>query len=150
MHFTSTAADLAEFIDADKISKELGGDEDWEYHYIEPVEGENNLMKDTAARDQIQAARDELVKQFEAVTIEWIKPTKSEEAQAIKAKRTDLAAQLRENYWKLDPYIRARSLYDRVGMVKGEKENWNQTPAPVASATTSAPPVQETSPDDLD
>ena len=31
--------------------------------------------------------------------------------------RARLAERLAENYWKLDPYIRARSLYDRSGVL---------------------------------
>ncbi|KAF4121604.1 SEC14 [Geosmithia morbida] len=158
VHFTNTVADLKEFIDADKISKELGGDEDWEYQYIEPKEGENDIMKDTETRDKIKAARDELVKQFETATVDWIKTTNPEEAQALKVKRHDLAKQLKENYWKLDPYVRARSLYDRVGNIRpGGIVCWDKTPAPTVSttapATTPAPtvtPARETSQDDVD
>jgi len=31
-------------------------------------------------------------------------------------KRNELAIKLRDDYWNLDPYLRARSFYDRVGL----------------------------------
>jgi hypothetical protein len=108
---------MSQFIDIKRMTPELEGEEKWEYKYIEPQPGENDLMKDTATRDKIQAERNQIVDAYEKATIEWLKST-GEEAEAAKAKRTKLAADLKTNYWKLDPYIRARSLYDRIGVIK--------------------------------
>ena len=95
--------------------KELEGDEQFEYKYIEPVPGENDIMKDTATRDQIQEERDSMVQRFEEATKQWIA---GEEGAG--AERDAVANELNENYWKLDPYIRARTLYDRIGAI-GER-----------------------------
>ena len=53
------------------------------------------------------------MKEFERLTQEWIKqPTIAEQ------RRGEVAERLRIGYWKLDPYIRARSLYDRTGVIR--------------------------------
>jgi len=106
IHFTRSAADLEKFISKSRIVKELEGDEDFEYKYVEPVPGENDLMKDTATRDKFQEERNGMVERFEQVTKRWIK------GEDVSAESDALANELNENYWKLEPYIRARTLYD--------------------------------------
>lgn len=75
-------------------------------------------MKDTATRDKLLASREDVVKKFEATTLEWIKKHDGTDGSSLKSKREQLATQLREGYWILDPYVRARSLYDRTGVIK--------------------------------
>ncbi len=117
--------------------------EDWEYEYKEPIPGENDKMKDTETRDRLLASREELVKQFESTTLAWIKNPTGEEAKTIKEKREAIAVQLRDGYWQLDPYVRSRSLYDRVGIIQPDgRADWD---AVRRKATTN-----ETSADDLD
>ncbi|KFY17875.1 hypothetical protein V492_00335 [Pseudogymnoascus sp. VKM F-4246] len=115
VNFTNSTADMEAFIEKSKIIKELGGDEDWELKYLEPVIGENDLMKDVETKNKIQSERDALGKEFEKATIAWIENKASEDA---RKRRVDLGASLEQNYWKLDPYIRARSFYDRAGMIQ--------------------------------
>ncbi|KAG5949201.1 hypothetical protein E4U53_005944 [Claviceps sorghi] len=130
VHLTYGREGLEEFIHPSQIIKELGGDEDWEYKYTEPVPGENDAMKDTAARDALQKARDELVAEFEIATREWIADPEGARGEELKAKREVLATQLRQNYWKLDKYVRARSLYDRQGIIRpGLETVWYPEPA---------------------
>jgi hypothetical protein len=116
VHFTNTKEEMAEYIDINRMTPECEGNEKWEYKYIEPQPGENDAMKDTATRDKIQAERKTIVDDYEKTTIHWLQST-GEEAEAAKAKRTKLAEDLRTSYWQLDPYIRARSLYDRLGNI---------------------------------
>jgi hypothetical protein len=103
---------MSEFVPRSHILKELGGDEDWSYSYVEPVPGENDIMKDVATKEKLQAERETLVEAWEKATLEWI------EGKDVKAKRTELAGKLREDYWRLDPYVRARTLFDRIGVIK--------------------------------
>ena len=114
IHFTRSVADLEKFIPKSRIVKELEGDEDFEYKYVEPVPGENDLMKDTATRDKIQEERNRMVERFEQLTKRWVT------GNDVSAERDDVAKELNANYWKLDPYIRARTLYDRIGAI-GER-----------------------------
>ncbi|KAH8819570.1 hypothetical protein F5884DRAFT_760934 [Xylogone sp. PMI_703] len=144
VHFTNNQEDLEEFVPKSHIIKELGGDEDWEYKYIEPVPGENNIMEDTAARDKLFAQRETIVKEYEEATISWLQGD-DEDLASVKAKRNDLAKALRDNYWTTDPYLRARCYYDRAGMIRagGEIEFY---PKP----ENSTPNVAETSAADVD
>lgn len=117
VHFTNGRSGLEEFITPSQIPKELGGDEDWEYTYIEPIEGENSSMEDTATRDEILKERAVLVKDFEEATKVWLRDGNSESATQAGESRNTIARQMKDNYWKLDPYIRARSVYDRQGVI---------------------------------
>jgi len=114
IHFTRSATDLEQFIPKSQIVKELEGDDQWEYKYIEPVPGENDIMEDTETRDRIQEERNEMVGRFEEVTKRWIA------GEDVVEERNSVASELNANYWKLDPYIRARTLYDRTGTL-GER-----------------------------
>ncbi|KJZ76195.1 hypothetical protein HIM_04277 [Hirsutella minnesotensis 3608] len=125
VHFTNYRAGLEEHIDASQIIKELDGDEDWEYKYVEPVEGENDAMKDTETTDRLIEERAKLFQEFETETKKWIKSPNSEEGKQAKAQREKLADQLKDRYWDLDPYTRSRSLYDRLGYLKqGGAVDW--------------------------
>jgi len=115
VHFTNNNEEMESYVPKPQIISELGGDEDWTYQYIEPVPGENDIMKDTETRDKLLAARAEIVKEYEAVTLEWIHGTG--DVEGIKKKRNEIAGKLKVDYWGLDPYLRARSYYDRVGMI---------------------------------
>lgn len=142
VHFTNNKKDLQEFIEPAHVLKELGGDEDWEYKYIEPVAGENDLMKDTETKGKLVGVREKLMKEYEEATVQWIDKGDSKE---IIDKRGQLATQLRENYWQLDPYVRARSLYDRQGILQGAATaRWYDPPASGGKGNL------ETSADDVD
>ncbi|CAN8104929.1 unnamed protein product [Discula destructiva] len=118
VHFTNNIKDLEEFIHRSRVPKDLDGDEDWEYKYVEPTAGENDKMSDTATRDGLLAAREQLYRDYEEATVQWIK---SPEDATLKAQRDSVAAKLRADYWSLDAYVRARSLYDRTGWIQGDK-----------------------------
>ena len=118
VHFTNNSKEVEEFISVKQMPKELDGEEDWEYHYVEPVPGENDRMKDTNTRERLLAARGRLVEEFEAVTMQWIQHPEAQQATELKARRSDLATRLRQDYWTIDPYIRARSVYDRTGVLQ--------------------------------
>ncbi|KAJ5730720.1 uncharacterized protein N7483_005228 [Penicillium malachiteum] len=122
IHFTKNRQDLEAFIAPGQIMKELEGDENWEYSYTEVKEGENSKMEDTETRDRLLVERQELAKEIQAITIEWLRASAKKETEALSAaqeKRKTLIEKLRKQYWELDPYIRARSLYDRLNIVQG-------------------------------
>ncbi|WPH01519.1 Hypothetical protein R9X50_00436500 [Acrodontium crateriforme] len=112
VHFCSNIKELEAFIAKDKIIKELGGPEDFEYKYVEPVEGENAKLLDTTTRDAIQDERNKLTEAFDRATVQWVRGGNDG------TERTRLASLIEANYWKLDPYIRARSVYDRNGTIR--------------------------------
>ncbi|KAI9798546.1 MAG: hypothetical protein M1833_004683 [Piccolia ochrophora] len=115
IHFTKTIEELEHFIPKNHILKDLGGEEDWSYQFIEPQANENHQMSDNEAREALLTERESRVEDFEKATISWIE---SGDSSGSKSKRDGLASSLAENYWKLDPYTRARTLYDRTGVLK--------------------------------
>ncbi|OOG00460.1 hypothetical protein ASPCADRAFT_401445 [Aspergillus carbonarius ITEM 5010] len=122
IQFTKNVQDLEKFIPKDRIMKELDGDEDWAYQYVEPQPDENKLQEDTAKRDEMVAERQQLAQDLQDVTIEWISSTKKKDestAKAVVDKRKGLIERLRAQYWELDPYARATSLYDRLDVIQG-------------------------------
>lgn len=117
VHFTKSVEDLELYIPRSQIVKELGGTEEWTYRYQEPVPGENATMSDVQGRKQLEAEREEAVTQLEDRTFQWITAAAGPNDPELKRDRDALAKRLKENYWALDPFIRARSLYDRQGMI---------------------------------
>ncbi|KAH8904556.1 CRAL/TRIO domain-containing protein [Coniochaeta sp. PMI_546] len=153
VHFTNNVKEVEEFIPLNHIPKELDGEEDWEYKYVEPIPGENHRMKDIETRDRILAEREQQYRDFEDTTIRWIQNPDGEKGKEIKSEREAIASKLNQGYWTLDPYVRARSLYDRTGVIKpGGKVDFY----PVAIEATKedgGPPARaivETSADDVD
>jgi hypothetical protein len=114
---------LEEFIPKSRIITELEGDEKWEYKYIEPKEGENDKLKETAKRDELITQRQKLAKEVQDATVAWILASRKKEedkAKEVTEKRKDLIGRLRTQYWQLDPYVRAPSLYDRLNIIQGD------------------------------
>ena len=152
VHFTNGVEDLSEYIPRSQIIKDLGGTEDWEYKYIEPLPEENASMNNTAAKEEVEATRKQQIAEYEGKIFEWIQGASNQ------PQRDELAQNLRATYWKLDPLIRARSLYDRTGMLQKDG-TINYYPSQTLKAenmpsqavnTNGAPPSQMTSADDVD
>ena len=146
IHFTKNRHDLEAFIPPSHIMKELEGDENWEYKYVEVEDGENAKMNETETRDSLIGQRQTLAKEIQDITIDWIRASLKKDSKAISAakeKRKGLIEELRKQYWQLDPYIRARSLYDRVKIVQGcgkiefypDGGNTNHSPAKMGSTS---------------
>lgn len=149
--FVKTVDDLAKFVPRDQIPADLGGDEDWVYKFPEPVPGENDAMKDVAARERIEQERKGVVDRYEKAILQWVKAgTKEESMQQGRAERDAIADELRRNYWVLDPYVRARTLYDRMGVINpGGQLAFYPKAAPAAAPAAPAGRVS-TSAEDLD
>ncbi|PCH02806.1 Hypothetical protein PENO1_035570 [Penicillium occitanis (nom. inval.)] len=122
VHFTNTTEDLEEFIDRSRILKEFGGEDDATFEYIEAQPGENDAMKDTVKREEVLAKHKALSQELQDATKHWIEAANKNDEAAVeswKAKREELAQQYSKHYWITDPYIRARSVYDRNGVILG-------------------------------
>ncbi|KAL8732149.1 MAG: hypothetical protein Q9166_002896 [cf. Caloplaca sp. 2 TL-2023] len=116
VHFTKNLEELEHFIEKSHIIKELGGDDPWEYNYVEFSTGENQQMSDEDTTKRLLDERANIVKDYESTTQEWISDPQNRTT--LQQKRNDLAERLRSGYWQLDPYVRARSLYDRTGLIR--------------------------------
>ena len=140
VHFTKTAEELEQFIERRHIIKELGGDDPWDYHYVEPVPDENKLLLDDTTRQHLLKERATVIKEYETTTQQWIRDSHSQEA--LQQKRAELAERLRSGYWELDPYVRARSLYDRTGLISEGGKIQFYPSASSATATNGTAPAQ--------
>lgn len=119
--FTNNLQDVSKYIDLERVPKELGGPDPFEYEYPEPVAGENDAMKNVQRRDELEAERKRLAHEYEEAVTQWaMLPVGDAQAwDANRARRDEVAGKLRDNYWLLDPFVRARSLYDRLGLLPG-------------------------------
>ncbi|KAF9361025.1 hypothetical protein BGX26_006347 [Mortierella sp. AD094] len=117
IRFCRSDKELTEIIDANHLpTKYEGGKDKFTYEYYAPQEGENDAMRDIATRDRVREEWQALTSKFESVTREWVESGKKEGSRPeaeIEAERLTLAAELRTAYFKMDPYIRARTLYHR-------------------------------------
>lgn len=129
VHFANNINDLSEYIERSKVMKECDGDDDYVYAYVEPIEGENAKMSDTAGREKLIAERKSLAEKLNQNTIAWIEG--SENA----PERAKITFDLHLNYYKLDPYIRARSMYDRLGLIPTHNQlGWDAAAVETAMA----------------
>ncbi|KAH7095024.1 hypothetical protein FB567DRAFT_511572 [Paraphoma chrysanthemicola] len=152
VHFAKNIDELANYIPRTQIPTELGGDEKWSYVYPEPVPGENDIMKDDKGKEVLEDERMELVRRYENTVIGWVQDGASAENLDERRKERDqVAEQMRLNYWKLDPYVRATTLYDRAGVLSpnGGLTFYPKKEEVKAPAEAEKKPV-ETSADDLD
>lgn len=148
--FVKTVDELEKFVPRNQIPKELGGDENWTYTYPEPVPGENDAMKDDATRQAIESDRTHIVSRYETAILEWIKAGAQAGLEERRRERDGLAEELRVNYWRLDPYVRARTLYDRMGVIGREGKLAFYPKDVPAQVPAVAPGRVSTSADDLD
>lgn len=125
VHFTRSVDELDKYVPRDQIPRELKGDDTFEYKYIEPAKGENDIMKDTETRDSIMFERFIIGLRMVAATAAWISATTfadgkedKEKVAELKTRRNGIIEEFRQNYWKLDPYVRARAQIDRAGVLK--------------------------------
>ncbi|OTA89326.1 hypothetical protein M434DRAFT_34411 [Hypoxylon sp. CO27-5] len=153
VHFTNTLKDLEEFIATERIPTDLEGTSGYTYEYKEPVPGENAKMKDIETKEKLLQEREALYEEYEGKTIEWINESDATKRAALHSERDAVAKKLREQYWRLDPYLRSRSYYDRIGVIKpdGTVDYYPATIAPTAAnGTAAAIAAGETAADDVD
>jgi hypothetical protein len=121
IHFTRSVDDLEQFIAREHIVSELGGNDDWEYEYTEPDPDENEVMEDYMTRNVLLAERRGITDEFLAATSQWIAASRAKDSLGVSEAsyyRAETVEQLRTNYWRLDPYIRARNCLDRTGIIQ--------------------------------
>jgi seryl-tRNA synthetase len=68
-------------------------------------------------KTKVMSEREEIIEQFTKTTAEWLAlKADSDSAKEILSKeREEMAKELENNYWRLDPYIRSTTYYHRVG-----------------------------------
>ncbi|KAK0718603.1 CRAL-TRIO domain-containing protein [Lasiosphaeria miniovina] len=142
VHFTSGPRELARFIAPDNLQLCYGGQDAWEFTYVAAADASENDRMRSEKKHAVRAERDALVRRFEQLSAEWaggasathedcVVPPEADvnaraaadvDVEAARRKvaaerRNELAGQLRESFWKLGPYVRARTYYHRVGVI---------------------------------
>ena len=98
--------------------KDLGGDDDYEYEYLEPTESQNELS--TSDNDLIKKTIDErkaLQEEFIKKTIEWIEAKDITTSKQLLQERIAISRKLTENYKVYDGCVRNRGIYDRLNYI---------------------------------
>ncbi|KAG0056056.1 hypothetical protein BGZ83_006493 [Gryganskiella cystojenkinii] len=110
IRFTSTDQELLEFIPADHLPASFQGVglDQFKYEYLPPVEGENDKMQDKATLETLTEQWKSLTAQYDSQTKIWIKG-----GETVDSKREEIAKALHTQYYKLQPYIRARNQFQR-------------------------------------
>lgn len=110
VRFTSTDQELLEFIPAEHLPTTFQGVglDQYKYEYIPPVEGENDKMQDKATLEILNEKWKLLTEQYDVQTKVWIQGDEIESS-----KREEVAKTLHTQYYKMQPYIRARNQFQR-------------------------------------
>jgi hypothetical protein len=109
---------MLEFIPRDNLQKCYGGDDEWEYQYVEPVSTENEQLNDMEKKAELQEQKAALIEKFDHLTMEWVSLEPEDSvAKAKSAQRGEVVHELELKYWQLDPYFRSTTYYDRVGVL---------------------------------
>lgn len=112
--FTKGEKDLLQSISSEQLPKSLGGTLAHDYEWIPPSEGDDAPMADTVTRDRLLAERTKMFEKFFDITLKWI-AADGPEADKLYKERMALSDELYKDYFRIDPYVRARSIYDRNG-----------------------------------
>ncbi|KAJ1965865.1 hypothetical protein H4R35_007028 [Dimargaris xerosporica] len=132
INFIRSQEDFAEFIDAANMVDWLGGESQFQYEYIAPHADENAHMLDTAKRTQAADQYSLSMANVGNTTLKWLAvhkeledATSETEAAKLKAEAqvADQERQAAQDEHKaavraLDPFVRARTFYHRVGVVQ--------------------------------
>lgn len=110
-------SDLTKYIPKENLQKSYGGKDDWEYKYFEPVAGENDHADDEKKVEE-ERDREDLLQRYQKLTVEWVGlDAESAAGKEKNAERDAVVKELQQNYWRLDPYRRARTYYHRSGVL---------------------------------
>ncbi|EPY53360.1 sec14 cytosolic factor family protein [Schizosaccharomyces cryophilus OY26] len=115
--FTQNSKDLEKYIGRHMIPATLGGDNQNSFEYVEPKENENqSVVQGSLEKETALAHYYAYYNEWEQRSLQWAK-TPNEDLQNEKLRLScDIAgAQFAKDYWNVDKYLRARTVYDRLG-----------------------------------
>ena len=119
--FTRNNAELHKVIPRDRLPiNHYEGLDDWTYEYVPGTPDENAPMKDLVKKEEMINERHALESRFDAVTRTWIKNIDGQNS----SERDEIAKELREQYTRLTPYVRAKNLYQRLGVAHDGQVTW--------------------------
>ena len=141
VHFTKDVTDLKNFLPEESIPTEMGGKDDtgWPYEYPNEDDVARGVgsPRDSSAMAHIPNSdsssssplsnrgallhrhRMEVAQLFEETTREWIDASRSgRDVRGLEKLREKYQSELVKAYWALDPYVRGRGIYDKLGWVE--------------------------------
>ncbi|KAG0206005.1 hypothetical protein BGX28_002507 [Mortierella sp. GBA30] len=119
--FTRNNAELHKVIPRDHLAIiHYDGLDDWKYQYVPAKEGENECMKDLTTKEELLNERHALETKFDVMTRAWIKEAGGKNSD----ERHEIGKELREQYTRMSPYVRATNLYKRWGVVVDGQVKW--------------------------
>ncbi|KAF8934051.1 hypothetical protein BGZ58_005971 [Dissophora ornata] len=119
--FSRNNAELHKVIPRERLPiTHYDGLDDWKYEYVPAVPGEDAPMKDLAKKEELLTERHGLEDKFDSATRAWIKDINGKNS----AERDEVAQELREQYARLTPYVRAKNLYQRWGVAHDGQVTW--------------------------
>lgn len=121
IQFTNNRKDLEEFVAPDQLMKNKAyeGEDATPYHYVPPVPGENRLLhEDSDAKHRAIARRKEMELTFERLTEVWQGQKQLSSSAAVIQERHEVGMRMADVWWTVEPYTRARTVYDRIGEIR--------------------------------
>lgn len=116
--FSSKAPELIDYIPPEKLRTGMGGTMEWDWDYIEPDPKENDDQKDT---EKVKAMWDQfmgLAQEYEDLTQDWIDAGDHDDDDPdLTHQREVCAKKLRLCALQMTPFIRARNVYQRAGIL---------------------------------
>ncbi|KAF9978337.1 hypothetical protein BGZ75_010078 [Mortierella antarctica] len=119
VRFASHTQDLLKYIDAEHLPACFeGGKAQWKYEYIAPVPRQDYRRKDAATKERMVQAWKTLLWKVEALVkeraeCEEVETVETRAEAVIEAELGRLIKDLRVAYFRMRPYICAKSMYER-------------------------------------
>ncbi|KAJ2471719.1 phosphatidylinositol transfer protein csr1, partial [Coemansia sp. RSA 2131] len=105
------------FIDRKCLPVELGGSKAFKYEYVVPKINENACMGDAKARVVAERTFGDAVDAYECATRMWLKGSSDDVSMNAGHGRDSAREAVCVAADALDPYVRARTLYHRLGFI---------------------------------
>ncbi|KAJ2802350.1 phosphatidylinositol transfer protein csr1 [Coemansia guatemalensis] len=115
--FAKTIDDVLNFVDKDQLPEELGGQSTFATKFVLPREGENKAMTDLVNRKHAEENWRECISVFKEATRKWHRQVANSDSKACVDARDNAAHELGLAEHKLSIYTRARSNFERLGLV---------------------------------
>ncbi|KAF9386968.1 hypothetical protein CPC16_007289 [Podila verticillata] len=125
IQFTNNRKELEEFVAKDQLMKNQAydGEDEVPYQYVEPRQDENKLLSgDPEAKQRALARRKEMELTFERLTEVWQGQKQLSSSAAVIQERHEVGSKLAETWWAAEPFMRARTVYHRIGAIKRPEE----------------------------
>ncbi|CUM67324.1 uncharacterized protein PRCAT00005017001 [Priceomyces carsonii] len=115
VHFTKNCKDLEAFIDRKFIPKDLGGNDAFVMKYENPTHSDSDEKPKDDNYAILSEQRSFLILSYLQATINWLESKTISESDKFLEARIKIGIQLANNYIGIDPYLRKRGIFERIG-----------------------------------